>query len=51
MRWEVRRRLADLTPGRGYVLTAVHCIQPDVPVENVIAMLDEARLAGRYPLN
>jgi uroporphyrinogen decarboxylase len=50
VRTEVRRRIHDLGPGGGYILASVHCIQPDVPVENVIAMLDEAKKAGRYPL-
>jgi len=36
-------------PGGGYILAAVHCIQPDVPPENVCAMFDEAVVAGRYP--
>jgi len=51
VRQEVRRRIADLAPGGGYILAAVHCIQPDVPPANIIAMLDEARVAGRYPLS
>ena len=50
VRAEVRRRIKDLGPGGGYILASVHCIQPDVPLENVIAMLDEAKIAGRYPL-
>ncbi len=50
VRAEVRRRIRDLAPGGGYILASVHCIQPDVPLENVIAMLDEAKRAGRYPL-
>ena len=50
VRREVRRRIADLAPGGGYILASVHCIQPDVPPENVIAMFDEALSAGRYPL-
>ena len=50
VRAEVRRRIGDLAPGGGYILAAVHCIQPDVPPENIVAMLDEARRAGRYPL-
>lgn len=50
VRAEVRRRIQNLGPGGGYILASVHCIQPDVPVENVIAMLDEAKVAGRYPL-
>jgi uroporphyrinogen decarboxylase len=51
VRREVRRRIHDLGPGGGYILSAVHCIQPDVPPENVVAMLEEAVLAGRYPLD
>jgi uroporphyrinogen decarboxylase len=50
VRAEVRRRINDLGPGGGYVLASVHCIQPDVSPENVCAMLDEAKQAGRYPL-
>lgn len=37
---EVRRRIGDLSVGGGYVLNAVHNIQPDVPVENIIAMYE-----------
>ena len=47
---EVRRRIKDLAPGGGYICAAVHCIQPDVPVENVLAMYDEAAKVGGYPL-
>lgn len=50
VRREVRRRIADLAPGGGYILAVVHCIQPDVPLQNVFAMLDEAAAVGRYPL-
>jgi uroporphyrinogen decarboxylase len=49
VRREVRRRIADLAPGGGYILASVHCLQPDVPVENVLAMFAEAAVAGRYP--
>ncbi|MHB8958452.1 MAG: uroporphyrinogen decarboxylase family protein [Candidatus Limnocylindrales bacterium] len=50
VRQEVRRRIADLAPGGGYILSSVHCIQPDVPIDNVLAMFDEAQIAGRYPV-
>jgi uroporphyrinogen decarboxylase len=50
VRAEVRRRIRDLGPGGGYVLAAVHCIQPDVPPENISAMIEEVSVAGRYPL-
>jgi uroporphyrinogen decarboxylase len=51
VRREVRRRIKDLAPSGGYILASVHCIQPDVPPENVYAMFDEAVVAGRYPLS
>lgn len=51
VRHEVRRRIRDLAPGGGYICAAVHCIQPDVPPENVCAMFEEALTAGRYPLS
>ena len=35
---EVRRRVADLAPGGGFVFAAVHNVQPNVPPENVLAM-------------
>ncbi len=50
VRREVRRRIHDLGPGGGYLLATVHCVQPDVPPENIHAMLDEAIISGRYPL-
>ncbi|RPI10732.1 MAG: hypothetical protein EHM71_02800 [Zetaproteobacteria bacterium] len=50
VREEVRRRIRDLGPGGGYVVSPVHNIQPDVPPENVVAMYDAAYELGRYPL-
>lgn len=49
VRAEVRRRVADLAPGGGFVFTPVHNILPHVPVDNIIAAYDEAQRAGRYP--
>lgn len=45
---EVRRRITDLAAGGGFVFTQVHNIQPDVPPENVQAMVDALRKHGRY---
>lgn len=42
VREEVRRRIDELAPGGGYVLAAVHNIQPDVPPENILTMYEEA---------
>jgi len=47
---EVRRRIRDFAPGGGYILSAVHNIQPDVPVENIIAMYEAGREYGTYPI-
>ncbi|MCU0961914.1 MAG: hypothetical protein MUF48_17605 [Pirellulaceae bacterium] len=49
VREEVRRRMRDLAPGGGYIAAAVHCIQPDVPPENVVAMCRAVREFGVYP--
>jgi len=47
---EVRRRIRDLAPGGGYVLSAVHNIQPDVSPENIWAMYSAAINCGVYPI-
>jgi len=48
---EVRKRIADMATGGGYVLTAVHNIQAGVPPENICMMYDAARRYGRYPID
>lgn len=40
VRDEVYRRISDLSNNGGYILSPVHCIQPDVPPQNIIAMLE-----------
>jgi uroporphyrinogen decarboxylase len=50
VRQEVRQRIHDLAPGGGYVLSAVHNIQREVPPENVVAMFEAALGFGRYPI-
>jgi uroporphyrinogen decarboxylase len=45
---EVRRRIGDLAPGGGYVFAAVHNIQPDVPPENIVAMVEAWKEYGKY---
>lgn len=47
---EVRRRIRDLAPGGGFVFCAVHNIQSEVPPENIVALYDEARKWGDYPV-
>jgi len=46
IREHVREQVGIFKPGGGYVFTQVHNIQPNVPAENVIAMLDAAHECG-----
>jgi uroporphyrinogen decarboxylase len=48
VREEVKRRIADLAPGGGFVFSAVHNIQSDVPPENFMAMWDTLQEYGWY---
>jgi hypothetical protein len=50
VRREVRERLKLFGPGGGFVFNAVHNIQAQVPVANVLAMYETARNCGGYPL-
>lgn len=50
VRAEVKKRLHDFAPGGGYILAAVHNIQPDVPVENIMAMYEAGKKYGKYPI-
>lgn len=43
VRAEVRERIGVLGRGGGYICSSDHTIMPDVPFENVVAMVDEAR--------
>jgi uroporphyrinogen decarboxylase len=51
VRAEVRRIIEALAPGGGYMVGAVHTIMNEVPVENVLAMVDAAVEYGSYPLH
>jgi uroporphyrinogen decarboxylase len=46
VREEVRKIIDLMGKGGGYVLTSVHCIQAEVPPENIVAMFEEARSYG-----
>ena len=41
-RAEARHRLDVIAKGGGYIFCPAHCIQPDTPVENVLAVYEEA---------
>jgi uroporphyrinogen decarboxylase len=47
---EVKRRIAELGDGGGYILAPSNHLQQDVPAENVIALFEAAREFGQYPL-
>jgi uroporphyrinogen decarboxylase len=50
VREDVRTRIRALGPGGGFILAPCNHIQHDIPPENVVAMYDEARRFGVYPL-
>ena len=41
-RAEARHRLDVIGKGGGYIFAPAHCIQPDTPIENVLAIYEEA---------
>jgi uroporphyrinogen-III decarboxylase len=51
VRAQVRERIRTLGAGGGFVFATVHNIQGDVPVENVLAMVQAVREFGHYPLS
>jgi uroporphyrinogen decarboxylase len=46
---EVRERIAVLGKGGGYILAPVHTVEGDVPVENVLAVYETAKVATQGP--
>jgi uroporphyrinogen decarboxylase len=47
---EVKLRLRTAGSGGGLILAPAHNIQPDVPLENILAFYSAAKEFGRYPL-
>jgi len=45
---EVKDRIEALAGGGGYILCTSHNLQADVPMENLVALLDAYRRYGRY---
>ena len=41
-RQEARHRIDVIAKGGGYIFSTAHCIQPDTPLENVLAIYEEA---------
>lgn len=48
IRDHVRQNIEALAPGGGFVFSAVHDIQPNVPPENIIAMWEAWQTYGAY---
>ena len=47
---EVKERIRVLAPGGGYILAPSHNLSHDVPVENVLHMLEVVRQSSTYPI-
>lgn len=47
---EVRQRIRALAPGGGFVFNQIHNIQPGVPAENILRMLEAVHRYGTYPI-
>ena len=52
---EVRQGVKDLIktlgPGGGFLFATSHNVEPDTPVENIVALFDAVHEFGRYPLD
>jgi uroporphyrinogen decarboxylase len=51
VRREVRVKIGALAPGGGYILNPTHNVQPDVPVENLLTMIEAGLEYGGYPID
>lgn len=47
---EVRQRIQAFGPGGGFVFNTIHNVQPQVPVENVLALYNTFRAFRPYPI-
>jgi hypothetical protein len=50
VRQEVRERIQTFGPGGGFVFNPIHNVQPQTPVENLLAMFQAVREFGQYPV-
>ena len=48
---QVKERISIFAPGGGFVFSPVHNIQPGVPPENIVAMMQAVWACGGYPIN
>ena len=47
---EVKLRLQTVGKGGGFIVGPAHAIQPEVPLENILAFYQTAKNYGRYPI-
>jgi uroporphyrinogen decarboxylase len=47
---EVKLRLRTMGKGGGMILAPAHAVQPETPLENIMAFYETAKRDGRYPL-
>lgn len=50
VRREVHERIRIFGPRGGFIFSAIHNIQPKVPIENIIAIYEAVREFGKYPI-
>ncbi|MHB8277899.1 MAG: uroporphyrinogen decarboxylase family protein [Candidatus Humimicrobiaceae bacterium] len=48
---EVRKRIKYLSPGGGFIFNAIHNIQANTPIDNVLALFEAIRKYGEYTIN
>ncbi|MCK5094828.1 MAG: hypothetical protein KAR18_08890 [Spirochaetes bacterium] len=48
---ETKLRLKTVAPGGGLILGPSHNVQPQVPMENIMAFYDTVKKFGNYPIN
>ncbi|MEW5976540.1 MAG: uroporphyrinogen decarboxylase family protein [Acidobacteriota bacterium] len=48
---EVKLRLQTVGQGGGLIIAPAHNIQPDVPLDNILAFYETAKTFGRYPIS
>ena len=46
-----KKLIKEVAPGGGYILSSGHSINPEVTLENYLAMLDTLKKYGKYPIN
>lgn len=51
VRREVKQRICDFAPGGGWIFNSIHNIQPQVPVENLLAMYETIKENRKYPIH